>query len=79
MAPHVGDLHLEAVGNPDDFKALDFKVHPNGGLVVMVKNILAKPVRAKEGISQERLHGSFTHDSESAEATRSLPVLELQR
>lgn len=45
-----GDLHLEAVGNPSDLKALDFKVYPDSGLVVTVKDIFAKPAGAKEVI-----------------------------
>lgn len=45
--PHDTDLHLQAVGDPSNLKALDFKVHPDGGLVVMVKGILAKPVGAR--------------------------------
>lgn len=49
---HNGDLHLEAVGNPGNLKALDFKVYANGSLVVTVKNILAKPVGAEEVIRE---------------------------
>lgn len=44
------DLHLEAVGNPRNLKALDLKVYPNSGLVISVKNILAQPVGGKEVI-----------------------------
>lgn len=40
----ASDLHLEAEGRPSDLKALDLEVHPNGGLVVMVEDILAEPV-----------------------------------
>lgn len=50
LATHDGDLHLEAVGNPSDLKALNFKVYPDGGLVVTVKDIFAKPAGAKEVI-----------------------------
>lgn len=39
-----GDSHLEAEWNPSDLEAFDLKVHPNGGLVVTVENILAEPV-----------------------------------
>ena len=45
-----GDLHLEAEGDPGDLKALHLKVHPDGGLVVTVENILAEPVGAEEAI-----------------------------
>lgn len=45
------DLHLEAIGNSSNLKAFNFKVHPNGGLVVSVKNILAKPMGDKEVVT----------------------------
>lgn len=52
ISAYDGDLHLQAVGDPSDLKALDFKVHPDGGLVVTVKNILAKPAGAKKVIRE---------------------------
>lgn len=52
ISAYDGDLHLQAVGDPSDLKALDFKVHPDGGLIVTVKNILAKPAGAKEVIRE---------------------------
>lgn len=52
LATHNRDLHLEAVGNPGDLKALDFKVYPDSGLVVTVKDIFAKPAGAKEVVRE---------------------------
>lgn len=71
--PHNDHLHLQAVGNPSDLEALDFKVHPDGGLVVTVKDILAKPVGVEEVI-REAVCGSFAHDSQSLQAMGSAPT-----
>ena len=54
------DLHLEAVGDPGNLKALNFKVHSDGGLVVTVKNVLAKPV----GVNRQRGCRTLAHGSE---------------
>lgn len=56
----ASDLHLEAEGRPSDLEALDLKVHPNGGLVVTVEDILAEPAGPRK-LSEATCGGGRPH------------------
>lgn len=64
---------LEAVGNPCDLKALDFKVHADRGLVIMVENILAQPVN-EASLSHVEIANDH-HLGESEPSSACVPVL----